>query len=634
MKKILLTLCMLLTSFAVFGQTYSKELEKAAKKGDVVAQRNLGLCYLKGNGIKCDYKKAYKWFEKAAANEDGGAQYYIGYMLENGLPLKKEKKNNLFGQVALGIITGGRSISANKTTRGGLWTSSQSNDLGRPSEWYEKAAINGWLEAQYKMAEISNEPLKWYKMAATSGDAEAQYKYACALLEIEKTKATNSRRNIITYSGTLITPDIKYYSEYVKHPQKLGMGNNGRPMSEIEWRTAVYNRYGDFPIDLPPVNADFEDSNENTVAESTQWFKKAAAQGHKGAQAYLQQLEEQAKAEERRAQEQQNKLRKYRTIKLEKPNSILSALPLDVLKTIDSLTIVGFMYETDLVALQECKNLRYLNLSKSYVTYSPAKKSEIEARQQTLSFLFGLLGSVADEKYNNYEMDDLEHAYAKGFSKLISENIVTKAEEGCLIPADVLQELKNLETVILPLRASSIGENAFKQCDKLKNVKLPPYLVSIGNSAFSGCYNLSSISFPSTLKELGDGSFALTKIGVFDLSGSNFNFKVWKHNFTGCRITKLLLPKGVSQFEIRCSELQKGAQVYVPDGVVRFDICYRYEAHPKFHFRSQTPPRQTISVHMFDGDRWGLEGSTIYIPKGCTTEYYAKYGNSITYIEE
>ena len=56
MKK-LLSVLLLALSVSVMGQTYSKDLEKSAKKGDVTAQRDLGICYLKGEGTKVDNQK-------------------------------------------------------------------------------------------------------------------------------------------------------------------------------------------------------------------------------------------------------------------------------------------------------------------------------------------------------------------------------------------------------------------------------------------------------------------------------------------------------------------------------------------------------------------------------------------------
>ena len=47
-------------AFEKFGSTYSKELEKIAKKGDKRAQFALAKCYLDGIGVKKNKKKASK----------------------------------------------------------------------------------------------------------------------------------------------------------------------------------------------------------------------------------------------------------------------------------------------------------------------------------------------------------------------------------------------------------------------------------------------------------------------------------------------------------------------------------------------------------------------------------------------
>lgn len=74
-------------SLSTIGQTYSPELEKAAKSGLPSAQRQLGLCYLFGYGVKTNEKKAQDLFKKAADNrhQDSEACYWLAYMYENGL---------------------------------------------------------------------------------------------------------------------------------------------------------------------------------------------------------------------------------------------------------------------------------------------------------------------------------------------------------------------------------------------------------------------------------------------------------------------------------------------------------------------------------------------------------------------
>ena len=75
------------TLSAPFTPNASKALEyftKAAKQGNRDAQYNVGLAYVRGEGVVKDFAKAYTWFEKAAYQDDAGAQYNVGVMSVNG----------------------------------------------------------------------------------------------------------------------------------------------------------------------------------------------------------------------------------------------------------------------------------------------------------------------------------------------------------------------------------------------------------------------------------------------------------------------------------------------------------------------------------------------------------------------
>ena len=320
------------------------------------------------------------------------------------------------------------------------------------------------------------------------------------------------------------------------------------------------------------------------------------------------------------------------TIELKKPNSILSSLQIDNLKYIDSLTIVGFLYETDLKVLNECKNLRYLDLSKTIITYSPEKRAEMKANAKMWSSIFSSLGAIADAKYNDYSMSTLDHAYAKGFTKLMQNALVTKAEIGCIIPKRTLVGLRKLTTLILPERASKIEDNAITGCVSLKNVKLPKFLQYIGSGCFADCTSLENVDFPSTLNYLGcsgsygqKGAFANSSLRKMDLSKCYFENnaydygKCWKYSVGSIKnLIEFKLPKGVTSVKVGGN---KSAVLYVPANIKYLD-AWDFDT---IHFASPTPPE-------FRND-YGFH-SVIYIPKGSTTAYYSVFGDKVTYKEE
>lgn len=316
------------------------------------------------------------------------------------------------------------------------------------------------------------------------------------------------------------------------------------------------------------------------------------------------------------------------TIELKKPNSLLSVLSEEKLRQLDSLTIIGFMYETDLAAIEKsAKYLRYLNIAKTYITYSPQKQADMQANSAALASLFSALGVAADMKYDDGKMSSLDHAYTKGFSQLMSDALVTKAVPGCIIPRNALNDMHKLETLILPERASEIQEGAFAGCESLKNLKLPKYLTWIGSKCFNVCESLEEVDFPSTLTHMG--GFVYSGLRKIDLSKCTFTNNDHYYGGRWCfgfgvygYLQELRIPKGVKNVEVY--NVHPKARLYVPSSVKTLDI----ESNGiEIHFASPTPP-------IIKGN--GTSNSTIYVPKGAKTAYYSHRGltRDNTFIEE
>ncbi len=67
--------------------------KKAAEMGCAEAQDYLGYWYEEGeNGLPVDYQEAYRWYQKAAEQGDSYAQYDIGWLFDNGLGVKENKR--------------------------------------------------------------------------------------------------------------------------------------------------------------------------------------------------------------------------------------------------------------------------------------------------------------------------------------------------------------------------------------------------------------------------------------------------------------------------------------------------------------------------------------------------------------
>ena len=73
-----------------------------AQQGDAAAQYNLGVSFLKGQGVKQDYAEAAKWFGKAAEGGDLDAIYNLAtcYMNGEGVEQDVEKGMKLYQRAA------------------------------------------------------------------------------------------------------------------------------------------------------------------------------------------------------------------------------------------------------------------------------------------------------------------------------------------------------------------------------------------------------------------------------------------------------------------------------------------------------------------------------------------------------
>lgn len=68
---------------------------KEAENGDAEAQMAVGLMFLQGVGAEQDYKAAFEWFNKSAAQNNIDAYYFLGEIYYEGLGVKQDYKEAL-----------------------------------------------------------------------------------------------------------------------------------------------------------------------------------------------------------------------------------------------------------------------------------------------------------------------------------------------------------------------------------------------------------------------------------------------------------------------------------------------------------------------------------------------------------
>lgn len=315
------------------------------------------------------------------------------------------------------------------------------------------------------------------------------------------------------------------------------------------------------------------------------------------------------------------------SITLENGGTILNKIPIDKLSQIKSLKIVGIVYETDLKILNKCKNLETLDLGQAFTTLSPEEWNRQKTNQAILSGLFGLMGQIVDQQYNNDETTTTQYVNSKIITELLkSATEVESSDPGCIIAREAISGLYNLQTLILPYRCKSILSYNFTDCPNLTKIQWPMYLEVIDDGCFQNT-GLKEVILPASVSHISwlytfNHCSSLEKV---DFSKCAVGNGEWRIVFKNCKALKELhFSRDVKR--IIDAPNVEGCTFYIPANVTFFSHFF---SHQTLHFKGNTAPTARDFNHNFYP-----RDCKIYVPKGCLTSYYSSYGDSNTYVEE
>ena len=93
---------------------------------------------------------------------------------------------------------------------------------------------------------------------------------------------------------------------------------------------------------------------------------------------------------------------------------------------------------------------------------------------------------------------------------------------------------------------TSIGANAFSNCNSLKEINIPSSVTSIGESAFYGCTNLTNVNIPEGITSIEDYTFSRCE-SLREITIPSSVTSIGVNAFSSCNaLREITIPEGVT----------------------------------------------------------------------------------------
>ncbi|RIA84595.1 hypothetical protein C1645_832053 [Glomus cerebriforme] len=242
-------------------------LQELSENGDLGAQYNLAIRYQNGNGIKNDYKKAFKLLLNCAKKGNLNAQYHLAICYMDGIGTHKDKKEAfkwfLKSEYPVNKIKGffmnmkselkefkkilNLAIANNSTAQCymGFYYQEINKNEKKAFEWYMKSAIGGCAEGQNSLGfcyecgtgtdKNEKKAFEWYMKSAIGGCAEGQNRlgfcYECGTgTDKDETKAFEWYMKSAIAGSAKGQKNLGFCYEY-------GVGTDKDETKAFEWYT-------------------------------------------------------------------------------------------------------------------------------------------------------------------------------------------------------------------------------------------------------------------------------------------------------------------------------------------------------------------------------------------------------------
>lgn len=288
------------------------------------------------------------------------------------------------------------------------------------------------------------------------------------------------------------------------------------------------------------------------------------------------------------------------TFDVKEPGTLALLLTDDIKQTVVSLKLRGILFSDDIKLLEDCPNLRFLDLAETFIAQSP---KELREKQETSDYLAGVfmnMGVIAQSEFEHNRLSTTDNLRVQYLAKLgeMAKNEQIESDPNCQMP--ILGETK-IEELVLPLQLQRVVDGYGMYPRNLKKITLPPDLKEFSIYPIK---TLAEIILPSSVQSI-------------KVMGSNHRYeKLQSIDMSACENPSILI-------EGKFDKLQS---IKFPASYTSLTVNLGNSLPVDFYFKGRE-----LNGYFYS---YKSEESNVYIPKGSRAGYSILINDRYKVIEQ